>query len=766
MTDAVTRAWGDGRAAGPPRRGARAVLSHLAGFPGQTWQGRWEASGLNAAGRRVGDVAGPPTGRAGRREVMTAGLRALLCVRAFRPTLAALRSNRILRLAETFRLVEGDELLDQFFEEVASSGRSATVRTAAVLDVTYALLSQGIGLRDLTPEALLHYAFESGRLGVTPRAVGNANRLAGAAAWDVLHRMGHFGPGAPHSLKVCLNGGQRSAAELVDRHDVSNADIREVLIEYLERRRPECDYSTWAALSLRLVGQFWKQIELIDASQKDLRLPSSTYEQWAAGLRIRSDGRARLRPESIVATVRSFYLDLQSWAVEEPERWAQWAAPCPVPPGTGRSSRAGQRRVTERVADRIRQRQPWLPTLVEHVERQHARLRELLGVAGEIPAGAEFTYAGCVYQRTDTEHDRQMVARGQIHVRVKETSSPGELTNLTLAEDAAFWTWACVETLRHTGLRIEELLELSQLSIRQYERPNGELIGLLVIAPSKTDRERVIPMSAELFHVIAAVIGRHTTAGRSIRVVRRWDPHERVWSAPMPFLFQRPLISAGAMSLQSVREAITRQCEQIAAAKPAFASVRFTPHDFRRLFATELVNNGLPIHIGAKLLGHLDLATTQGYVAVFEEDTVRHYQDFLARRRALRPADEYGPVDANEWSEFEDHFDKRKVELGNCDRPYGSPCQHEHACLRCPLLRIKPAMLPRLAELETDLQTRRDRASAEGWLGEIEGIDLTLRLLREKQASAERINADSGARSVVDLGMPSTAARSTLTGIV
>jgi hypothetical protein len=330
----------------------------------------------------------------------------------------------------------------------------------------------------------------------------------------------------------------------------------------------------------------------------------------------------------------------------------------------------------------------------------------------------------------------------------------GELTNLTLAEDAAFWTWACVETLRHTGLRIEELLELSQLSIRQYERPNGELIGLLVVAPSKTDRERVIPMSAELFHVIAAVIRRHTAAGASIRVVRRWDPHERVWSAPMPFLFQRPLISAGAMSFQSVRETVTRQCEQIAATNPGFAGVRFTPHDFRRLFATELVNNGLPIHIGAKLLGHLDLATTQGYVAVFEEDTVRHYQDFLARRRALRPADEYGPVDPNEWSEFEDHFDKRKVELGNCDRPYGSPCQHEHACIRCPMLRINPAMLPKLAELETDLLMRRDRASAEGWQGEIEGIDLTLRLLREKQATAERISANSVTSGVIDLGMP------------
>lgn len=50
---------------------------------------------------------------------------------------------------------------------------------------------------------------------------------------------------------------------------------------------------------------------------------------------------------------------------------------------------------------------------------------------------------------------------------------------------------------RLCGIRCEELLELSQLSIRQYVRPNGEVVALLVVAPSKTDRERVIPMTAD-----------------------------------------------------------------------------------------------------------------------------------------------------------------------------------------------------------------------------------------------------------------------------
>lgn len=44
--------------------------------------------------------------------------------------------------------------------------------------------------------------------------------------------------------------------------------------------------------------------------------------------------------------------------------------------------------------------------------------------------------------------------------------------------------------------------------------------------------------------------------------------------------------------------------------------VRFTPHDFRRLLSTDLVGSGLPLHIVATLLGHLNLETTRGYTAV------------------------------------------------------------------------------------------------------------------------------------------------------
>jgi site-specific recombinase XerD len=338
-------------------------------------------------------------------------------------------------------------------------------------------------------------------------------------------------------------------------------------------------------------------------------------------------------------------------------------------------------------------------------------------------------------------------------VRLRDTET-AEVVHVSQAEERTFWEWAIVQTLRHSGVRIEELLELSQLSIRQYRRPNGEVVALLVVAPSKTDRERVIPLYAELFAVIAAIIRRLTRDGGKVPVVPRYDPHERETSAPQPFLFQRRANAGTAViAPATVVRSLQRLCTRIAETDPAFAGTVFTPHDFRRILATELVNSGLPIHIGAALLGHLNVQTTRGYVAVFDEDVVRHYQEFLHRRRERRPQSEYRPVTGAEWTEFEEHFDRRKVELGNCARPYGTGCQHEHACLRCPFLQIYPNMLPRLEEIESYLLARRARAEAEGWLGEIEGVDLTLTFLRSKRDDTSRL-----ARvAPVDLGIPQLA---------
>ena len=71
----------------------------------------------------------------------------------------------------------------------------------------------------------------------------------------------------------------------------------------------------------------------------------------------------------------------------------------------------------------------------------------------------------------------------------------GKRRDLTREEDNAFWAWTAVEVLRMTGIRIEELTELSHHSLVQYRLPvTGEVVPLLSVAPSKTDEERLLPV--------------------------------------------------------------------------------------------------------------------------------------------------------------------------------------------------------------------------------------------------------------------------------
>ncbi|WP_253266489.1 tyrosine-type recombinase/integrase [Streptomyces sp. 6-11-2] len=181
--------------------------------------------------------------------------------------------------------------------------------------------------------------------------------------------------------------------------------------------------------------------------------------------------------------------------------------------------------------------------------------------------------------------------------------------------------------------------------------------------------------------------------------------------------------------------------------------MNYTPHDFRRMFATEAVTGGLPVHIAARILGHKTLTTTQAYLAVFQDDLVRTYRGFLDRRRADRPQDEYREPTEQEWHDFQQHFELRKVSLGTCGRPYGTPCKHEHACIRYPVLQMDPRQRPRLIEIIQNLRERITEARANGWLGEVEGLQVSFDAAMAKLNSLKR-SATDGRPQLVDLGMP------------
>ena len=161
--------------------------------------------------------------------------------------------------------------------------------------------------------------------------------------------------------------------------------------------------------------------------------------------------------------------------------------------------------------------------------------------------------------------------------------------------------------------------------------------------------------------------------------------------------------------------------------------------------------HGMPPHIAQLICGHQTVTATMGYKAVYPEEAISGHRAFIARRRSLRPSEEYRTPTEEEWEEFLGHFERRKVSLGDCGRAYGSSCSHEHSCVRCPLLRIDPAQRSRLAEIRDNLLARISEAQREGWAGEADGLKVSLAGAEQKLAELDALAAR---RATVHLGMP------------
>src|SRR5476649_146683 len=170
------------------------------------------------------------------------------------------------------------------------------------------------------------------------------------------------------------------------------------------------------------------------------------------------------------------------------------------------------------------------------------------------------------------------------------------------------------------------------------------------------------------------------------------------------------------------------------------------------MFITDAIMHGMPPHIAQLVAGHRDINTTMGYKAVYPEEIINGHRAFIARRRELRPSQEYRTPSDEEWAEFLGHFERRKVALGDCGRSYDTPCIHEHSCLRCPLLRPDPDERPRLSEICANLAARIAEAETARWLGEAEGLKVSLAVARSKLAQMDQISVRRN--TTVKLGIP------------
>ena len=724
-------------------RGARRVLAWLESMPGEGWQDRWLAAGADEGLGWVDQltVGDPRSDKHKHNEVMR-GLAALLLCQLVQPSYAFLSDYKAATLFAQVQAHVSPEVFARV--RAAAEQRAMTVDQIrlALTILAKMVLHTGKDLDQLDAEDFFElHAWSVQEPGRKTTGIHGA--------WDLARDVGVLNAARP--LRAALRAGQRPTAELVDRHWIACQPIREVLIRYLGQRRPALDYSSFRQLVAALAGRFWADIERHHPAIDTLDLPADVADAWKQRLLhvTKPDGQTRVRKNrlDILSRVRSFYLDIQEWALEDAS-WAAWAVSSPVRRGDLEGFTKLRRQITSEMHQRVRDRLPHLPLLVDIAEQHRDDMARLLALVQQAAVGGVVDHNGHSYRRLDHQGTGPAVV-------VAENLATGETLELIRAEDDAFWAWAIIETLRHTGVRREELLEITHLALVSYRLPGtGEVVPLLQILPSKVHEERLLLVTPELASVLASIVCRVRGDDGRIPLVTRYDPHERTTGPALPHLFQRrqawrPEVISPPMLITLLNQTIRRTGLTDRAGNP----LRYTPHDFRRIFATDAVTGGLPVHIAAKLLGHHSLAATQSYLAVFQDELIRTYRAFLDNRRAVRPEAEYREPTEEEWREFQQHFELRKLELGTCGRPYATPCQHEFACLRCPSLRVDPRQRPRLIEIIANLASRIDEARINGWLGEVQGLQASLEAAKRKLASVDRTTRTKPA-GPIDLGTP------------
>ena len=454
---------------------------------GQTWQRRWVATGADADGRCWRQIPAQWLREHGHpKEWLQYWLfRALLAAIAadlIRPSLswlvtAAFRRGTLLNIVSGYRDPDGFARLRALCStdsDINAAAANRTTNRAALI-----LAAKGGTLADITPGDVL--ALFDVEADTHATSVGATHLF-----YRVLHALGGFGAEAPATLRELRAAGQRSPEELIDRYELVCQPIRNLLVDYLRERQPALDYTSLDALAYYLGGLFWSDLERHHPGISSLHLPAEVASAWKQRLRTitkvsrGADGKTvrttaeRVNYRKCLTPVRAFYLDLACWAAEDPARWGPWVVPCPV--GAEEvNQRKDKRRRKSRMDARTRERLPVLPVLVRDLDERRKTAAALLDAARRTEPGQQFSVAETTLTRIRPGHS----AAAKIWVQEPQT---GKRRDLGWEEDRAFWTFAAVEVLRSTGIRIEELTELSHHSLVQYRLPStGEMVPLLQI---------------------------------------------------------------------------------------------------------------------------------------------------------------------------------------------------------------------------------------------------------------------------------------------
>ncbi|PZR77651.1 MAG: hypothetical protein DLM65_15220 [Candidatus Aeolococcus gillhamiae] len=508
---------------------------------------------------------------------------------------------------------------------------------------------------------------------------------------------------------------QLTTAEMVAGANIPER-FRPVTVDYLEeyRTRVAPAYSTLRSTAIAL-GHWWRYIDQEFPSVRfcsDVRADHARgFLEWAK-LRARAvrrrggddDGTHERGTAHVwVLKVRVFFADLTCWAAEEGSPFTEVTPPF---------NPLGRRDMVSLEPAKIRrQTQARIAATVFELERELPKIR---------------AYALRTWQAADDSHQAQ-----------------------TPAATRAFWDWALLELLVLSGLRIEEACELTTLDVLRRQLSDGRRYYLLHVKPSKYDRARVIPIGDGLGRVIAEIV-RHVRAFYGAAIVppvRAWDSHEKRWRPSAPYLLQTAAGHPSVIDEGTIRARLARLSRAAEACRANGQPLVLRPHDCRRMFASEHLNNSTPPHVIQALLGHATIDTVLIYAKLYPTTLVEEYRKTLhGIYHRFGGTDAFKNPTCEEWRALDQACSMRDMGTHMCALPTGQHCPKGLVCLGCGHAQPKKSAVPIFRGMLTShlrvLEVGRHAAEP---AGQIAARELEVERIRSALRRAEELTDDVAA---------------------
>jgi integrase len=262
-----------------------------------------------------------------------------------------------------------------------------------------------------------------------------------------------------------------------------------------------------------------------------------------------------------------------------------------------------------------------------------------------------------------------------------------------------------ITVLRHTGLRMGELLDLELDHVVDYG-PSG---AWLRVPLGKLNNERAVPVDDAALEALEEWLAHRPSV--------RARPHPRD-AHPADFVFMERGRRLGPTRIQrGLRDAVAAA----GLTGPDGHPLRVVAHQLRHTWATELANAGMSMQALMTLLGHRSPEMTIRY-AQLASPTLKAAYDQAAGKIAKRiPVAARGrPAipDRVEWLAAE--MLKTRVAHGYCSRELAAEaCPYANICETCPNFVTTAEFAPALEAQLADVRHLRDDATARGWTSEV-----------------------------------------------